>query len=351
MTTKTSEFDYLLPPELIAQEPSRPRDNSRLLVLNRKTGNIEHRRFFELGEYLRPGDLLVVNQSKVFKARLSATMGAELPDTGRGNRAPTKIEIFLIRPEGDSWIALAKPGKKLKVNSKIIFADGTVAEVMGKKEDGTVLIKFQKTFEEIISWADRVGQVPVPPYVKHVPEQESDYQTVYAKTVGSVAAPTAGFHFTKELIEKLKSQDVNFAYLTLHVGLGTFRPIKTENLEEHKMHEEWIEVPKETIQAIKETKKRGGRVIAVGTTSVRALESAVRLGDENGYTGFTSLFITPGFEFKIVDSMITNFHLPRSSLLVLVSSFANKDLILKAYSQAVQLGYRFYSFGDAMLIK
>ncbi len=348
MPMKTSEFDYYLPPEQIAQKSAKPRDHSRLLVLDRKTGKMEHCQFFELGKYLRSGDLLVVNQSKVFKARLPAVQAR--PEQNETGSKDYPIEIFLIRPEGDKWIALAKPGKKLKTDSSVSFADGTNAIVVKKNDDGTFLIDFGKTADEIISWTDRVGQIPVPPYVTRVPEQESDYQTVYAKTVGSVAAPTAGFHFTEELIKKIKSQGIKFANVILHVGLGTFRPIKTKNIEEHQMHEEWIEVPEETIRAIKEIKMSSRRVIAVGTTTVRALESAVRLGHGNGYSGFTSLFITPGFEFKTIDSMITNFHLPRSSLLVLVSSFANKDLILKAYREALVRGYRFYSFGDVMMI-
>lgn len=324
-----SDFDYILPPERIAQAPIKPRDHSRLLVLDRKTGAMEHKHFFEIGEFLKPGDLLIVNESKVFKARLVTT---------------ENVEIFLLRPDSDNWLALAKPGRKLSVGSIISFPNGTTARVKNKHEDGTVSIDFATTPETVFALAEQIGEVPTPPYVEKPPADATEtYQTVYAKSVGSVAAPTAGFHFTPELIEKLKEQGIRFASITLHVGLGTFRPMKTETLEEHVMHEEWIDVPDETIKLIEETKKNGGRVIAVGTTTVRALESGTR-------HGFTKLFITPGFEFKTIDGMITNFHLPKSTLLVLVSSFAGRDNVLKAYSTAIENEYRFYSFGDAMLI-
>lgn len=326
---QTSDFDYILPPERIAQEPIKPRDHSRLLIVNRETGTLEHRHFYEIPEFLKPGDLLIVNDSKVFKARLETAEG---------------IEIFLLRPDENGWITLAKPGRKLSVGSTISFSDGSTARTIEKREDGTVVIDFQKTPSEVFALADAIGQVPTPPYVEKPPEDSvTTYQTVYAKETGSVAAPTAGFHFTPELIEKLKSQGIRFASVTLHVGLGTFRPMKTETLEEHEMHEEWIDVPKETRELIEETKKNGGRVIAVGTTTVRALESGI---DQ----GFTKLFITPGYRFQNVDAMITNFHLPKSTLLVLVSTFAGRELIRKAYEEAIKDNYRFYSFGDAMLI-
>lgn len=328
---KTSDFDYVLPPERIAQTPAEPRDSSRLLVLDRRTGEMTHRRFFEIGEFLRPGDLLVVNESKVFKARLRAG----------------DAEIFLLRSEGSHWIALAKPGRKMKSGMTLTFSDGTECRVVEKRDDGTIAIDFGMTPEDVLAWTDRIGEIPLPPYIKPpvVPLAKGDvYQTVYAKTVGSVAAPTAGFHFTPELIEKLKSKGIRFATVTLHVGLGTFRPIKTETLKEHEMHEEWVDVPDETLATIEDAKKRGGRVIAVGTTTVRALESGVR-------HGFTSIFITPGYQFKIIDALITNFHLQKSTLLVLLSAFAGRDLVLKAYSEAIENGYRFYSFGDAMFIK
>ncbi|MFZ2804187.1 MAG: tRNA preQ1(34) S-adenosylmethionine ribosyltransferase-isomerase QueA [Patescibacteria group bacterium] len=326
---QTSDFDYVLPPERIAQTPASPRDHSRLLVLGRKTGDIQHRHFYDIGEFLRPGDLLVVNESKVFKARLRTTAG---------------IEIFLLRPEGKAWLALAKPGRKIILASTVTFSDRTTCHVIDKKDDGTVVLDFDKPADEIFAWADRVGEVPTPPYVEKPPaDADKTYQTVYAKTVGSVAAPTAGFHFTPELIEKLKTKGIHFATVTLHVGLGTFRPMKTETLEEHQMHEEWIDVPDETLNAIEETKKNGGRVIAIGTTTVRALESGVK-------QGFTNVFITPGYQFKYIDGLVTNFHLPKSTLLVLVSAFAGRENILHAYHEAIAREYRFYSFGDAMLI-
>ncbi len=331
---KTSDFDYVLPPERIAQTPAEPRDSSRLLVLDRHTGEMRHRRFFEIGEFLRPGDLLVVNESKVFKARLRAG----------------DVEIFLLRSDGPHWLALAKPGRKMKSGATLTFSDGMTCRVIEKRDNGTIAIDFGMPPEDVLAWTDRVGEVPLPPYI-HQSQVESrkskvaaTYQTVYAKTVGSVAAPTAGFHFTPELIEKLKSQGVRFATVTLHVGLGTFRPIKTETLDAHEMHEEWVDVPDETLAAIEETKRRGGGGIAVGTTTVRALESGVR-------RGFTNIFITPGYQFKIIDALITNFHLPKSTLLVLLSAFAGRDLVFKAYSEAIENGYRFYSFGDAMFIR
>ncbi|MCI0479119.1 tRNA preQ1(34) S-adenosylmethionine ribosyltransferase-isomerase QueA [Candidatus Uhrbacteria bacterium] len=334
----TSDFDYFLPPDRIAQEPVKPRDQSRLLVVDRTTGDVEHRRFFEIDGFLKPGDLLVVNDSKVFKARLTTTDG---------------IEIFLLRPDVGRWMALARPGRKLAVGSSVTFADGTTTGVVEKHADGTVELDFGRTAEEVLAWTDRVGTVPTPPYVERPPaDAETVYQTVYADKTGSVAAPTAGFHFTPEIIADLKATGIRFATVTLHVGLGTFRPMKTDRVEDHVMHEEWVDVPDETTRLIKETKAAGGRVIAVGTTSVRALESGVR-------HGFTDMFITPGYRFKIVDGLITNFHLPKSTLLVLVSAFTGEKrddpdwgrrTVLGAYESAIAEGYRFYSFGDAMFI-
>jgi len=364
----TADFDYHLPPERIAQEPVRPRDTSRLLVLDRKTGALEHRHFFEIGECLRPGDLLVVNRSKVFKARLNGVI-ARNPATKRSpviaasfaplpprNNMGASIEIFLLRPDDSRlsrpWLALAKPGRKLKIGTVIRFPDGTACTVANKKENGTVVLNFRKSSEDVLALTDRIGQVPTPPYIDTTPTDAADYQTVYARDIGSVAAPTAGFHFTPELIAKLKAQGINFAEVVLHVGLGTFRPIKTATLEEHEMHEEWLDIPAETQAAIERTKQAGGRVVAVGTTTVRALESGID-------HGFTKIFITPGYKFKIVDVLITNFHLPKSTLVVLVSAFAGEHhvdpdwgrrTVLNAYSVAISEGYRFYSFGDAMLI-
>ncbi len=327
-----SDFDYILPPERIAQSPIEPRDHSRLLVLNRATKTWEHQHFYDIGQFLRPGDLLIVNESKVFKARLEGKIGQ------------TTVEIFLLRPENDIWIALGKPGKKLKPGTQVQFQDGRSATITEKRDqDGTMLIDFKAPASEIFTWADTVGSVPTPPYVAASAQNDAAYQTTYAKQIGSVAAPTAGFHFTPELIQQLKNQGIQFASLTLHVGLGTFRPMKTETLEEHVMHEEWIDVPDETLQAIKQTREQGGRVIAVGTTTVRALESNIQ-------HGLTNIFITPGYRFKNIDGLITNFHLPKSTLLVLVSSLAGREFILDAYAEAIQKNYRFYSFGDAMLI-
>ncbi len=332
LAMKTSEFDYNLPPELIAQGPAEPRDSSRLLVLDRATQTWQHRHFFDIGDFLRPGDLLVVNESKVFKARLMAKTSSGSP-----------VEIFLLRPEEGVWIALAKPGKKLAVGDIVTFEDERAAKVLAKLDDGTVRIDLGRSADEVFAWADTIGQVPLPPYIATPKSKDEDYQTVYAKNVGSVAAPTAGFHFTPRLLEELKTNGIRIATVTLHVGLGTFRPIKTETLEEHEMHREWVDVPDETLRLIEQTKKKGGRVIAVGTTSVRALESGMR-------HGFTDIFITPGYQFNAIDGMITNFHLPKSTLLVLVSAFAGKQFVLNAYTEAVQRRYRFYSFGDAMLI-
>lgn len=384
---QTSDFDYHLPEERIAQSPIEPRDHSRLLVLDRKTGTWQHQHFFEIGNFLRPGDLLIVNESKVFKARLvgaqfiapgsagmpgsAETVGssgsietvgsAESVETvgsaepGVINHAPT-IEIFLLRPQNNYWIALAKPGRKLKEGTIISFKGGSMATVIEKLEDGTVVLDFKKSAEEIFALADKIGNVPTPPYVKASESNDAAYQTVYAKQLGSVAAPTAGFHFTQRLINELKEKGINFASITLHVGLGTFRPIKTDSLEDHVMHEEWIDIPEQTLKAIQETKKNGGRVISVGTTTARALESNIT-------HGFTNIFITPGYKFKTIDALITNFHLPKSSLLVLISALAEamprdnevvlrgRELVLNAYQDAIQHEYRFYSFGDAMFIQ
>ncbi len=349
---KTADFSYNLRPERIAQSPAEPRDSSRLLVLDRASGKISHAIFRDIEHFLQPGDLLVVNDSKVFKARLRCVVGAHgnapAPGEGVSPYAPTAIELFLLRPEGDYWLALAKPGRKIKVGAVLDFPDGQTATVKEKRDDGTVVVDFKKSADEIFAWTDRIGEVPIPPYIDPNPSTShsalsTTYQTVYAKPRGSVAAPTAGFHFTPELIEKLKSQGINFATVTLHVGLGTFRPMKTDDVENHIMHEEWIDVPDATCSLIRDTRLRDGRVIAVGTTTVRSLESEVR-------HGFTKIFIKPGYKFKNIDALVTNFHLPKSTLLVLVSAFAGRDLIMKAYAEAIENNYRFYSFGDAMLI-
>ncbi|MFA5129661.1 MAG: tRNA preQ1(34) S-adenosylmethionine ribosyltransferase-isomerase QueA [Patescibacteria group bacterium] len=363
---QTALFDYHLPEDRIAQEPMTPRDHSRLLVLDRETGEINHRRFFDIVDELDAGDLLIANESKVFKARLKG----RLIDEGRSTGSPLRaVEVFLIRPDQDNdWIALAKPGKKLQVGDVVEFdGDGVGASAAAdcapmyvqatikekRDADGTIVLTFNKPPNEIVEWTDLVGSVPVPPYVKATPSNTSQYQTVYAKTVGSVAAPTAGFHFTPELIEKLKAKGIQFATVTLHVGLGTFRPVQTDDIDDHVMHEEWVSVPKEVRQRIKEVRASGHRAIAVGTTTVRALESNL---DE----GFTNIFIKPGYQFTWVDGLITNFHLPKSTLLVLISTFIGehhsdpdkgRHIALAAYEEAIKQGYRFYSFGDAMLVK
>jgi S-adenosylmethionine:tRNA ribosyltransferase-isomerase len=357
------------------------------MVLNCAKSSIDHKRFYDLPSLLKPGDLLILNDTKVFRARLTARKlkncsHAELVSASQSleilkQACPEEIlkqvqddewvqdderefEVFLLRPEGDAWLAMVKGLKKIQINDELIFEEGVKAKLINKLDDGSVLLRFDLKDEEVFSFTDRHGQVPTPPYVKQS-DRLDDYQTVYAQKTGSAAAPTAGFHFTPELIDKLKSQGIKFATVTLHVGLGTFKPITAEKLEEHVMHEEWVEVPQATLDAIAETKRRGGRVIAVGTTSVRSLESGVQ-------NGFTDIFIKPGYQFKVVDAMITNFHLPASTLIVLVSAFAQnksvlsgqcsvgsgdegRQFILQAYDEAIKNNYRFYSFGDAMFIE
>lgn len=334
----TSLFHYDLPPERIAQKPMEPREAAKLLVLDRLSGSIADQQIRDLPELLRAGDLLIFNDSKVFKARLKAEI------YGKNTRhAGQEVEIFLLRPEGEFWIALAKPGKKLHTGGRVMFENGIKARVLGKRDDGTIDLDFGLPAEDVFAMADQFGEVPVPPYVEPTKENTSIYQTSYAKHVGSVAAPTAGFHFTPVLLEQLKAKGIHTAFVTLHVGLGTFRPMKGETLEEHEMHSEWLNVPKETRIAIQQAKAEGRRVIVVGTTAMRAVESGID-------SGFTNLFITPGYQFKVADGLITNFHLPKSTLIVLVSAFAGRESILHAYQHAVDHEYRFYSFGDAMLI-
>lgn len=349
---QTELFNYHLPENQIAQEPIQPRDHSKLLILNRETGEIQHRHFFDIVDELQAGDLLIANESKVFKARLE---GRVEKIENKKQKIESKIEVFLLRPDANNdWIALAKPGKKLHIRSVIEFDKEVTAIVKEKRsEDGTIVLTFDKTPEEIITWTDLVGSVPVPPYVKATSENTKAYQTVYAKNVGSVAAPTAGFHFTSELIERLKEKGIQFATVTLHVGLGTFRPVQTDDLENHIMHEEWVSAPNEVRELIQKTRADGHRAIAVGTTTVRALESGLT-------EGFTNIFIKPGYQFKWVDGLVTNFHLPKSTLLVLISSFIGerhdnpddgRKIAISAYEEAIKNNYRFYSFGDAMLIK
>lgn len=330
----TSLFDYHLPPEQIAQTPMKPRDHARLLVLGRETGDVANKHVYDLPDLLAPGDLLVLNDSRVFKARL------------RANCHGKKMEIFLLRPDERFWLALAKPAKKIRIGDTLTFNGDAAATLKEKLADGTVLLDFHMPPNDVFALTDRIGEVPTPPYVREASASER-YQTIYAKTTGSIAAPTAGLHFTNDLFRCLGGRGIRHAFVTLHVGLGTFRPIKTKTLETHDMHEEWANVPQQTCNAIEETKKRGGRIISVGTTTLRALESSCPLKATHG---FTRLFITPGYEFRMADGLLTNFHLPKSTLLVLVSAFAGRERVLHAYAHAVRNGYRFYSFGDAMLI-
>lgn len=340
---KTSDFYYDLPEELIAQDPLEDRSSSRLLVLDRKTGEREHRVFRDLVEFLNPGDCLVVNNTRVIPARL---MGVK-EGTGAG------IEVLLLkRCEDNVWETLVKPGKKARPGARISFGDGLlIGEVLEVVEEGNRRIRFtyEGIFEEIL---DQLGQMPLPPYITHQLKDKNRYQTVYARHEGSAAAPTAGLHFTPELLKRIEDKGVKLAHVTLHVGLGTFRPVKVEDVTQHHMHSEFYMIEEEQARLINETRAAGGRVICVGTTSCRTLESAA---DETGVihagSGWTDIFIYPGYRFKIMDALITNFHLPESTLLMLVSAFAGKERVMAAYKEAVEERYRFFSFGDAMYIK
>lgn len=337
------DYDYDLPEELIAQDPLEDRSSSRLMVLDRQTGDVEHRHFTDILEYLHPGDCLVINNTKVIPARLF----------GVKEDTQAKIEVLLLkRTENDIWETLVKPGKKAKPGTKLVFGDGLLtAEVVDVVEEGNRLIQFHYDgiFEEIL---DQLGQMPLPPYITHQLKDKNRYQTVYAKYDGSAAAPTAGLHFTKELLQKVKDMGVDIAEVTLHVGLGTFRPVKVENVLDHHMHSEFYMVSQEAADKINRAKESGHRVIAVGTTSTRTLEAAA---DENGRlhetSGWTEIFIYPGYQFKVIDALITNFHLPQSTLVMLVSALAGREHVLHAYEIAVKERYRFFSFGDAMLIQ
>ncbi len=360
----TSDFDYNLPKELIAQAPAEPRDSSRLMVIDRARKSLDHRHFFELGEFLHPGDLLVWNNSKVFKARLHGVIELDqetddipglVKSTNKILNVPPQVEIFLVRPMENAgvWKVLAKPGRKLRLGMRVRFAPDFACEIMTKEKDGTLLVQFGEEDFLVREKANKYGEVPTPPYVKNSDDKLNEkYQTVYAGPEGSVAAPTAGFHFTPALIEKLKKQGVEFAEVTLHVGLGTFLPVKTEKIEEHKMHAEWVEMTAANADKIAAARAAGRRVVAVGTTTVRTLEGlAQKFGVVKPYTGDINIFIYPGFKFQVVDTLITNFHLPESTLLMLVSAFAgSREFVLKCYQTAVEEKYRFYSFGDAMLI-
>lgn len=336
------DFDYDLPEELIAQDPLEDRSSSRLMVLDKKTGEVSHHVFKEIVKYLRPGDCLVLNNTKVIPARLFGVKEGTM----------AKIEILLLkRRQNDVWETLVKPGKKAKPGTRIIFGDGLlIGEVIDVVDDGNRLIQFsyEGIFEEIL---DKLGQMPLPPYITHQLKDKNRYQTVYAKYDGSAAAPTAGLHFTKELLQQVKDKGVDIAEITLHVGLGTFRPVKVDNVLDHHMHSEFYMVSQEAADKINNAKKNGGRIISVGTTSTRTLEAA---SDENGMlkecSGWTDIFIYPGYRFKVIDCLITNFHLPQSTLVMLVSALAGREHVLNAYKEAVEERYRFFSFGDAMFI-
>lgn len=339
---KTSDFYYDLPEELIAQDPLADRSASRLLHLDRETGEIQHTDFKHITRYLNPGDCLVINDTKVIPARLYGSKVGT--DAG--------IEILLLKRKGDNvWETLVKPGKKAKPGTVISFGDGLLTgEVIDVVEEGNRLIRFhyEGIFEEIL---DKLGEMPLPPYITHKLEDKNRYQTVYAKNEGSAAAPTAGLHFTEELLEEIRQMGVNIAHVTLHVGLGTFRPVKVDDVEKHHMHSEFYVVEEDQAKLINDTRKNGGRIISVGTTSCRTLESAAdEFGNLQAKSGWTEIFIYPGYEFKIIDGLITNFHLPESTLLMLVSALAGKEHIMKAYEEAVKERYRFFSFGDAMLV-
>ncbi len=355
---KTSDFDYYLPKELIAQSPIEPRDASRLMVLDRRTGAIEHRTFRDLADYLAVGDVLICNESRVVPARL---FGRKVPTGG-------KVELLLVAKRGEQvWEVLTK-GRKVRVGTQVELdrdgGKGLVGEVVEQAGEGARLIEFESPIEPLL---DELGVVPLPPYIHEPLEEPERYQTIYARVKGSVAAPTAGLHFTPQLMKELEVKGVEFAFVTLHIGLDTFRPVRTEKVEDHPMHSEYCQLSPEVAEQINRAKAEGGRIIAVGTTSVRVLETTIRPKSKiqspksnsnlqpgtcnlEPFSGWTDLFIYPGYQFRAVDALITNFHLPRSTLLMLVAAFTGKELIDRAYREAIQRGYRFYSFGDAMLI-
>ena len=340
---KTSDFDFYLPEELIAQHPLEKRDYSKLMVLDKETGKVEHKHFYNVIEYLNQGDTLVLNNTRVMPARL---IGEKAESGG-------KIEFLLLkRIEGDKWECLAKPGKRAKIGTEFVFGKGKLkCKVVDIVEEGNRIIEFSYDgiFEQVL---DELGEMPLPPYITERLDDKERYQTVYSKEQGSAAAPTAGLHFTKELLEEVKKKGVNIAYVTLHVGLGTFRPVKVDDVNEHVMHSEFYNLEEEDAKIINDTKKRGNKIISVGTTSTRTLET---IGDENGFvkaqSGWTNIFIYPGYEFKVVDKLITNFHLPESTLIMLVSALSGKEKVMNAYNEAVKERYRFFSFGDSMIIK
>ncbi|MDD2190514.1 MAG: tRNA preQ1(34) S-adenosylmethionine ribosyltransferase-isomerase QueA [Eubacteriales bacterium] len=340
-----NDFDYDLPDELIAQHPADKRDESRLLIVDRKTGNIKHRHFYDLLDHITPGDCLIMNNSKVIPARLF----------GIKEMTGARVEFLLVkRINNDIWEAMVRPGKKLHIGDRVSFTeDGSLsAEILDHNEGGTRIVQFkhEENFSDIL---ERIGKIPLPPYIERDSDDEDKirYQTVYCKQEGSVAAPTAGLHFTEELIQKTTEKGVNIAYVTLHVGIGTFRPVKCDKIEEHKMHFEEYEIDEENASIINETKKSGGRIISVGTTSARTVESAAgEQGMVQAGHGKTDIFIYPGYQFKVIDSLITNFHLPKSTLLMLISALYNREKIIEVYQEAVEQKYRFFSYGDAMFI-
>jgi S-adenosylmethionine:tRNA ribosyltransferase-isomerase len=367
LSYRISDYDYELPPELIAQQPIEPRDASRLLVVHRATGALEHRHFRDIGDYLRAGDLLIANQSRVIPARL----------LGKREGTGGAVEVLLLAHRADLgadvWEALVRPGRRLREGARILFGEDREAglparlrgEILGRTEAGGRFIRFALTPEylavhnqaqtrppAVAQVIEEIGRMPLPPYIREPLANPERYQTVYARIAGSAAAPTAGLHFTPELLDRLRAQGVRVGFVTLHVGLDTFRPVDVEDVRDHKMHSEEIDIDETTAALVNETRRAGGRVVAVGTTSVRVLESVASLfnGQVRAYHGHTNLFITPGYRFKVVDALITNFHLPRSTLILLVSAFAGKALIEKAYQEAIRQRYRFYSFGDAMLL-
>lgn len=334
-----TDFDYDLPQELIAQHPMEPRDHSRLLVVDKKTGEIEHKHFYDLVNYLKPGDVLVFNDTRVIPARLHGTK-----DTG------AHVEVFLLtRRDATDWEVLVRPGKKLQVGAKINFSDELSCEVIEHTDFGgrVVRFKYDGIFEEIL---DRLGETPLPPYITAPLEDKERYQTVYNRERGSAAAPTAGLHFTKELLQKIKDIGCEEVFVTLHVGLGTFRPVSEAKIEDHKMHKEFYTVSQEAADAVNKAKAEGRRIIAVGTTAVRTLEAAGADGQLHAGSSWTNIFIYPGYEFRLVDDLVTNFHLPQSTLLMLVSTLSTREIMLQTYKKAVEEKYRFFSFGDAMFI-
>ena len=341
-TMKTNDFYYDLPQELIAQTPIEKRDTSRLMTLDRATGEVGHHRFYELPDFLRPGDCLILNDSRVLPARL---LGQRLPGGGA-------CEVLLLTDKGDkTWECLVRPGRKMRTGAKLSFGNGELtAEVVGEVEGGNRLVRFdyEGIFLEVL---EHLGKMPLPPYIKEELQDKERYQTVYSKVLGSAAAPTAGLHFTPELLEKIEAKGVGVGYVTLHVGLGTFRPVKEEEIADHEMHSEFCTISQETADLINKTKANGGRVICVGTTSCRTLESwAAEDGHMEPKSGWTNIYIYPGYRFKVMDGLVTNFHLPESTLIMLVSAFAGRERVLAAYEEAVRERYRFFSFGDAMFI-